>query len=210
MQTTVIFDIETSGFPAADLLKNAPEFKAAGNLKDPIKIAQSIQDKRDAYLADAALSAITGRVLCIGIIMAGQFHVLANDNEAEMLRAFWALTKDAKGLNNRMIGFNIHLFDLPFLIRRSWKLGVTIPTGLRRGRYWNDDLIDLRNEWQLGDRQAEGSLDTIARHFGIGEKRGNGADFAALWLADKAKATEYLENDLNLTLKVAKVFGIVA
>jgi uncharacterized protein YprB with RNaseH-like and TPR domain len=208
MQNTVFFDIETAGLPAEEILRNAPEFKAAGNLKDPVKIKQSIEDKRQAYVEDAALSAITGRVLVIGVIVGGVFKALHEEKEKDLLELFWSMAADSKGLTTRMVGFNTHLFDLPFLVRRSWKLRVQIPSGIRCGRYWTDDQIDLRNVWQLGDRQAEGSLDAISRHFGVGEKNGSGKDFAALWRTDKAAALKYLENDLRLLEKVAATMGI--
>jgi hypothetical protein len=85
-----------------------------------------------------------------------------------------------------------------------------VPFGIRRGRYWSDEMVDLRDAWQLGDRQARGSLDTIAKHLGVGAKNGSGADFAALWQSDREKATEYLRNDLQLTARVAEALGVVA
>ena len=108
-----------------------------------------------------------------------------------------------------MIGFNSNAFDLPFLIRRSWKHRVPVPFGIRRGRYWAEQMIDLRDAWQLGDRQARGSLDVVAKHLGVGAKNGSGADFAKLWQSDRAKAVEYLRNDVELTARVADALGCV-
>lgn len=68
-------------------------------------------------------------------------------------------------------------------------------------------MVDLREVWQLGDRQARGSLDSIARHLGVGQKNSDGAAFAALWQSDREKALAYLKNDLELTLKVAEALG---
>ena len=56
---------------------------------------------------------------------------------------------------------------------------------------------------------ARGSLDAIAKHLGVGAKNGNGADFAKLWQKDRAKAVEYLRNDVQLTAKVAEVLGVL-
>jgi uncharacterized protein YprB with RNaseH-like and TPR domain len=206
---TVFFDIETEGLPKAELLKNAPEFKAASNLKDPIKVRESIAQKQQDYLDEAALSAITGRVLCVGIIHKGNFSVIHNDDEARLLADFWDFATDEKQLARRMVGFNTHAFDLPFLIRRSWKLDVQVPEGIRRGRYFNDNQVDLRVEWQCGDRQAHGSLDAVSRHLGIGQKNGDGAEFAALWHTNRAQALAYLENDVRLVEKAARKMGIV-
>jgi DNA polymerase III epsilon subunit-like protein len=113
------------------------------------------------------------------------------------------------GRINELIGFNSNQFDLPFLVRRSWKHRVPVPPGIRRGRYWSEQMIDLREHWQLGDRQARGSLDAIAKHLGIGAKNGSGSDFARLWVNDRPKAVEYLRNDLQLAAGVARALGII-
>jgi len=113
------------------------------------------------------------------------------------------------GRINPLIGFNICNFDLPFLYRRSWKHRIAVPFGIRRGRYWSDQVVDLRDAWQLGDRQARGSLDSIARHLGVGAKNGDGKAFAELWQSDRKSAEAYLRNDIELTAKVADVLGIV-
>ena len=127
-----------------------------------------------------------------------------------MLREFWELTRGEMGRMNPLVGFNIFGFDLPFLFRRSWKQRVAIPFGLRRGRYWGDQLIDLRDTWQLGDRQARGSLDSIAKHLGVGAKNGDGKAFAGLWQSDRKQAEAYLRNDIELTSLVANALGITA
>jgi hypothetical protein len=69
-------------------------------------------------------------------------------------------------------------------------------------------VIDLRDIWQLGDRQARGSLDSISKHLGVGAKNGEGKDFARLWQTDRKQAEAYLQNDLVLTAKVADALGI--
>ena len=61
----------------------------------------------------------------------------------------------------------------------------------------------------MGDRQARGSLDTIAKHLGVGQKNGHGEDFARLWQTDREKALAYLRNDLELTGRIAEALGVV-
>ena len=214
---TIIFDIETAPLPESELAALVPPFDPAevrtGNLKDPEKIAAKLAEAEANHRRDffdrAALDPLTGRVLAIGLLDQGGFHILDNDNEAAVLREFWTFCRGEMGRINQMVGFNTHLFDLPFLIRRSWKHRVPVPVGLRRGRYWADQMIDLRDAWQMGDRQARGSLDAIAKHLGIGSKNGSGAEFAKLWQSDRAKAVEYLRNDLDLTAKLAEVLGVL-
>ena len=214
---TIIFDIETAPLPESELAALVPPFDPAevktGNLKDPDKIAAKLAEAEANHRRDfferAALDPLTGRVLAIGLLDQGGFRILDNDNEPAVLREFWSVCRGEMGRLNQLVGFNSLLFDLPFLIRRSWKHRVPVPVGLRRGRYWADQMIDLRDAWQMGDRQARGSLDAIAKHLGIGAKTGNGADFAKLWQSDRAKAVEYLRNDLELTAKLAEVLGVL-
>ena len=213
----IIFDIETGPLPEAELEAMLPPFDPAevktGNIKDPEKVAAKIAEAesnhRQAFFDRAALDPLTGRVLAIGMLAGKDFEFLTYDDEDRMLDAFWSRWEDMSRGANRFIGFNCLLFDLPFLVRRSWKLGVKIPHGVREGRYWSNLFIDLREVWQLGDRQARGSLDAIARHLGVGEKSGSGKDFAALLKLDHDKAIEYLRNDLVLTARIAARLGVI-
>jgi hypothetical protein len=228
---TIVFDVETGPLAESELSALLPPFDPAevktGNIKDPEKVAAKIAEaeasQRRDFFDKAALDPLTGRVVAIGVLVfdalgedgmqcsdSSRCLILGHDDEAQTLREFWALTQAEMGRMNPMIGFNIFGFDLPFLFRRSWKRRVPIPFGLRRGRYWGDQLIDLRDVWQLGDRQARGSLDSIAKHLGVGAKNGDGKAFAELWRTDRKQAEAYLRNDLDLTLRIAHALGICA
>lgn len=216
---TIVFDLETGPLAESELSALLPPFDPAevktGNLKDPAKIAEKIAEAETNHRRDffdkAALDPLTGRVVAIGILdlETDAFSIIGHDDEAQTLREFWELTRGDMGRLNPLIGFNIFNFDLPFLIRRSWKHRIAVPLGIRRGRYWSDQVVDLRDGWQLGDRQAKGSLDSIAKHLGVGAKNGDGKAFAELWQSDRPKAEAYLRNDVELTAKVADALGIV-
>jgi len=229
MSQTIVFDLETGPLAESELSALLPPFDPAevktGNLKDPAKIAEKIAEaeanhRRD-FIERAALDPLTGRVIAIGVMRydakgetptkfgkGGKFSIIGHDDEARTLREFWELTRGEMGRLNPIVGFNIFGFDLPFLFRRSWKHRVPVPFGIRRGRYWGEQLLDLRDCWQLGDRQARGSLDTIARHLGVGAKNGDGKAFAALWQSDRKQAEAYLRNDIELTALVADALAI--
>lgn len=200
------FDIETGPLPEADLLAVMPEFEAAANLKDPVKIAENIAQKKRAWMEGAALHPETGRVVAIGIVMGDdQFMIIADDDEEELLRKFWRLVGAFPG-SDAWLGWNIFNFDLPFLVRRSWFLGVPVPAWLRNGRFWHDLFIDLMVFYGLGVKGYSAKLDTAAKALQVGGKNGDGAMFATLWngpAEDRAKAVEYLANDLHMTRGVA-------
>jgi len=221
---SICFDIETGSLPEAELASMVPAFDPAevktGNLKDPEKVAAKIAEAeanhRREFFERAALDPLTGRVVAIGLLVNAEcgmrnaeFRIIGHEDEAATLREFWEVCRGEMGRINEMIGFNSRAFDLPFLIRRSFKHRVPVPFGIRRGRYWGDEMVDLRELWQLGDRQARGSLDTVARHLGVGQKNGDGAAFAALWQSDREKALAYLKNDLELTARVAEALGVL-
>ena len=210
---TIIFDIETGPLPVDQL--RIPPFDPSqlkfGNIKNPDLIAEKIQKAEENHTADyirnAALDALSGQVLCIGYrFQHDKPAVLCSDadGEAVMLIQFWRLLSDLER-QPKLVGFNIKSFDLPFLIKRSWKHRIQVPYWLRQGRYWNDLVIDLREVWQLGDSRAHGSLASICRHLGLGEKAGNGADFSLLWNTDRQAAIDYCLQDIKLTQAVADI-----
>lgn len=217
MIKNIYCDIETGPLPEAELSAVMPEFEPAANLKDPEKIKANIEAKKAKWMADAALSPLTGEVLCIGYIIEDGF-IMDERPEPELLGHFWDLVQenlfDDPSLIVHFIGWCCHKFDLPFLIKRSVRYGIPIPFGVRlqgagRGQhsYWNEKLVDLMVQWQLGDREAESSLDSVARFLGVGQKSGKGADFAFLWKNDKVAARKYLENDCRLLQGIHQKMG---
>lgn len=200
-----IFDIETGPRPEAEIIDLAPDFKAPANYKNKEKIAAAIDEQKQEWLSRAALSAVTGKVLAVGWYQDGETTILGEDDEAETLRKTWTLIEDAARDRRAVIGFNSNRFDIPFLTRRSWALGVDVPSGLygARGYVNHTVFVDIMDEWACGDRQATVKLDTLAKFLGCGAKNGSGAEFAGLWESDRAKAIEYLRNDILMTVRVA-------
>jgi DNA polymerase elongation subunit (family B) len=207
----IIFDIETGSYPVSELV--APEFTAPGNYKDPVKIAENIAGQREAWLKKTALYPTSGIVLTFGFKQGDSYGImdefLGCKDEATTIEAFWAMVKRMHD-GEKLVGFNSHGFDLPFLIRRSWKLGIPVPGNLMRGRYFNPELsIDLLEMWTCGRKDDSIKLADLAKFLGCGEKSGNGADFQSLWETDRPKAIEYLKNDIELTERIAKKMGVI-
>lgn len=209
----IYFDIETGPLPLNELV--IPPFDPSqvktGNTKNPDLIAEKIRNAEENHVSDyiknAALDALSGQVLAIGYQIeheAPQVLCSDSDGEAEMLKQWWRIVSSLER-QPQLIGFNVKPFDLPFLYKRSWKYRIDPPYWLRHGRYWNDLVIDLREVWQLGDSRAHGSLASICRHLGLGEKAGNGAHFSDLWQTDREAAINYCLRDVQLTHQVADV-----
>ena len=218
----IVFDIETGPLPTADVLAVSPPFDAGavrvGNL-GPDKAAAKVESARNEHVAKvldrAALSALTGRVLAIGYGHNGAVSIDGDGrSERQILLRFWERCRKQMRSDSLMVGHNIFGFDLPFLVRRSWAIGLAdkVPARLLRNeRYWASIFVDTMIHWRLGDYREYVSLDTLAKAFGLeGKLPGvNGADFARLWEEDPPKALAYLRQDIEVTTNVARRMGIL-
>jgi len=172
-----------------------------------------------AFKSGAALDATTGRVVAIGLCRADQMDspgiIDCDQDEEDGLGKWWGWVEDALLDRLPLVGFNVCHFDLPFLIRRSWLLGVPVPTGLRKGRYWSDLVVDLMQVWGFHGRDLIG-LDKLAKAFGLDGKvteaggvAVNGAAFAEVWRSNRKTAELYLHQDVMLCVRLAERMGAV-
>lgn len=218
-----------------------PDSVKYGNTKDEAKRALKLHEsaathnlavenyERDAaqaresawleFKGSAALSPITGQVLAIGVQRDGKAGIFAEANEAATIARFWKKYLSCRADQTKLVGANIVQFDLPFLVRRSWILGVSVPSAVftYSGKWINFDSLfcDIRDLWTLGQRSGcEASLDAMSRALGCGQKPDDigGDDFARLWLGtaeERQQATAYLLNDLKMTAEVATRLGVI-
>ena len=196
----VFFDIETMPLAKEELAADMPYFEAPNTWKDEAKIEAYIEKKRDEYITKAALSPLTGRVLAIGVKTDGERGVFDYGDEKHTLKEFWKYFRH----NNVAIwvGHNSNTFDWPYLIKRSWKYNLTIPTGIKDGRWYRKNIQDTMELFTGGAYGERISRDRLGKFFGVGGKNGEGKHFAEMYFADKAKAIDYLYNDLDLTQAV--------
>lgn len=211
----IVFDIETAPVSKSELEAAMPKFEAPKNYTDPAKIAKAIQEKIADFIADAALSEETGWVCAIGIWNESNgYEMFVSDtlSEKEIIEKFWSRIWDGHAITDKIIGFNSNKFDVPFLVRRSWKLGISIPpTVLNRVRgrmYINEMFTDLLDWWDMGTHDTI-SLARFAKFLGVGTKTGDGKFFHILLGNDKEAAIAYLKNDIDLTAKCARKLGII-
>lgn len=237
----IVFDIETGPARGSDLRAFFPDFDPKsvklGNTKDPAKIAEKIESAREKhteswgeFVAKAALSAHTGSVVAIGFRVVERADSAASivvaaprpdgfappgvsvQDEAEMLVTFWDSFSECARTKGQLVGWNSFGFDLPFLVQRSWRHKIKVPSRLlEKNRYWHESLVDLMQVWACGKYGTFFSLDNAARFFGVGAKNGDGALFADQYFGEQtecAAAVAYLENDLQMTAGVALAMGL--
>ena len=174
------------------------------------------------FMEKAALSPVTGRVLVIGMLHKGQPLFIDGPDEAKNLQEFWVVVEDFLSKKTPLIGHNSNSFDLPFLVRRSWLLGVPVPREVRQGRYWNPLFRDTMEQWSFGAREYA-KLDVLGQYFSVGQKTEGvaGKDFHKLWFGtmdvhkwgtpeeQRAKALEYSGQDVKLTAAIAAKMWMV-
>lgn len=163
----VVVDIETAKNPLAKSIIEQMPVKADARLKDPDKIAASIQQKRDTKLDKAALFWGTGRVVAIGSSqLSGQDeYVEAGSNEKEILTNYSKWLEDTAA--TKIMGQNIKGFDIPFLLGRMMFHEVEVPA-LMRDRYAAMDLYDFFGNPRWSDQSC--SLDVYALSLGLDSK----------------------------------------
>lgn len=211
---TLIFDIETIPQNEERLLALAPDFKAAVNLKDPAKIAASIEQKKADYLSDAALNWKTAEVVLIGVGDDIEFNSMIGD-EKDLLREFMALIHSALCDGCKAGGHNVKNFDLPMIVNRARVHGLNIPDGLIqfwKGRpQWSDNIFDTLEILSFGDRQKiEGcGVENVARAFGLPKKLGHGSEFPALWKSSREQALAYNRRDVEIEIEIARMCGLI-
>jgi hypothetical protein len=181
-------------------------------------IEQAREQHWGKYIEGAALDPIKGRVLAVGFKdgeNVGKEYLQGNVITEEILiRNTW--NQFAFDPAEKLIGHNIFGFDLPFLVKRSWLLGIDVPEWIRNGRYWSTRFVDSMAEWNFGAMGGASfvKLEVLAAAFGIpGKPDGiTGADFDRLFHGtpeERTQALEYLENDLTMTWEIANRMQLV-
>ncbi len=218
MDKILVFDIET----AADLAAVAalPEPKAPGNLKDPVKIAAAIEEKKAEQAAMAALDPDTATITAIGMAVVDVYPIgngmdyvlqgmLLGDEEtlteAVLLAKFWAAFAETGG---RAAGYNIIGFDLPVILRRSFELGVkpNLARPIQMAKYRTEPILDLMGVLYNWDR-ARG-LKWVCKRYGIPNPLPelNGSMTTEM---DRDTLREYVMNDVHMAVKLyRKMQGI--
>jgi predicted PolB exonuclease-like 3'-5' exonuclease len=213
-EKTIFFDIETGPQPREDIAHLLPAFNPdevkLGNLKDEEKIKEKLRAAEEKHRSDffdnAALSPVTGKVICIGVIIRDWVNkdvrlVLGDrdEGEATIIKMFWQTISGYGGAMHQVVGFNSNSFDLPFLIKRSWYHNISVPPYIRDGKWWSKKCVDLRDDWTFGDSRTPGKLDDILKFLGLQGKNGSGKEFAALWENNREQALAYINNDIEQT-----------
>jgi 3'-5' exonuclease len=163
-----------------------------------------VTELSDEDAKKAALDALTGQVVCIGLLGVDASNkvesglALVSQNENKLLSEFWAhlaITRISRFIAHNGLGF-----DLPYLWRRSVVQGVRTTLNLDLRRFRSDFVFDTMAVWANWDARSYPSLDDLCRGLGVGAKVGSGAQVLELWKSGKLEdIARYCLHDCWLT-----------
>lgn len=207
------WDIETESLPVKQIEKLMPEFEPAGNLKDPDKIKASIEAKKAEWLDKTALKAITGKIVAVTVAWGGSPPEMRSGDELELISGILADLNTVISQNGQAYAWNGSAFDLLFLSQRAAVHNIQAFHALTQQRgsrfSWHESLIDPKLVWSNYSPDHTGtSLKSVAFALGVGEKSGNGKDFAGLLKTNPDEAKAYALNDVELLRAIVGRMGI--
>lgn len=199
----LFLDIETEVNPKA--IEYMPEPEAPKNYKDPDKIKAYVDEKRKEQISKAALDNDFGMITAVAMrrsVNSKTVGWLVNErrSEADLLRSLWQCINDAGGV---VCGYNIIGFDLPYILKRSFALGLQRVHYLDLRRYQMHPTIDLMQLLAHWDTSKIKSLKFICKRYGIDNPLPDldGSQYAEM--EPKVKLT-YVKNDVDLTVALYK------
>jgi hypothetical protein len=169
---SIILHIETEPLPVSELLANAPEFKAASNIKDPAKIIEDIEKKKQKYVAEAQFNEATAKICAVAFtdyesgvqqvasIYGGDFPDIKT--EEDLLK----FVKEKIKFAVETVTFRGARFVYPFLARRAAVYGLNLFNRLycdyHPGRLLEEYHRDLAKIWACGGLSHPETLKEVA------------------------------------------------
>ena len=223
LEKMMFIDIETAGQTATSLelsekmqsLWSSRSEILRGHLGDKYPDNKGKSDE-DLFQAKSALQAEFGRIISItiGLIKFVDGEPVANlasysgEDEVDILtRVFTAITKMEK-TGIKVVGHNIKRFDIPFICKRAFINGISLPTTLQvwDKKPWETALIDTSELWSFGAWQ-EGftSLDLLATVLGIDSPKSdiNGSQVhEAYYNGQILRIEEYCQRDVVTVMQI--------
>jgi hypothetical protein len=157
----------------------------------------------DPNLAKGALDALTGRLVCVGMLIDDGAQItelaISEEDEAQILTKFWFTIRAA----DLIVGHNAHEFDIPFIRQRSWILNIRPSRTIDLRKFYTVDVWDSMQVWSNWAFRKGVSLDALGNALGCGQKIGHGMDVAGWWATrDLHSIREYCLQDCWVTYQV--------
>ena len=150
-----------------------------------------------------ALDGMSGRVVCIGMLIDDQEAIteitLTDEDERRLITEFWRTVAP----EDVLVGHNVLDFDLRFLRQRSWILGIKPSRTLDTRKYYSKEVIDTLQLWTNWGNKTGVTLDALGAALGCGKKSGNGGKVAGWWAErDIDSIKTYCQEDVRLAYRI--------
>jgi len=151
-----------------------------------------------------ALDAMSGRVVCIGMLIddgeVATEIMLAGEDERLLVSGFWNAVRPS----DVFVGHNVMDFDVNFLRQRSWILGIQPSRTIDTRKYYTADVIDTLQLWTNWTGNKKGvTLDALGSVLACGRKTGDGTNVAQWWAEhDIESIKKYCGEDVRIAYLV--------
>ena len=168
----------------------------------------------DAYVNKGAFLPEFGKIICLsfGMFTGDKMHIatIIEDDEAILMSRISHIFKKASDTKKFPIcGFNIRMFDLPWIIKKMYKYDINIPSCLNYNgmKPWEINIMDLSEFWK-GLGKSSSSLDEMTYELGIPSPKTimKGEDVHDFyWVKqDKNSIVKHCEQDVDALIQLSE------
>ena len=224
LEKLLFFDIETAG-TVNHVDSFSPKMQELWSAKSEIlrnQLSSKYPDNKDKsdedlYQMKSALHAEFGRVVCVSFgkikfvdgVPTAQIVSYSGDDESEILRQTFKVIGGLAKTGVKIAGHNVKRFDVPFLCKRAFILGIDTPAPLQvwDKRPWETSIVDTSELWSFGAWQ-EGftSLDLLATVLGVDSPKDamkGDKVHENYWAGNIEEIKEYCQKDVIALIQVA-------
>lgn len=167
----------------------------------------------DVYVDKAPLLPEFGKIICMSF---GLFKddvktimTIVEDDEETLMKRITKIFIRASETGKTLCGFNVKLFDLPFIIKKMYKYNIDIPLSLNfvNAKPWEIYIKDISDIWK-GIGKSGASLDEVTYELDLPSPKktmkGEEVHFYYWTKKDKKSIIDHCELDVAALIQVAE------
>lgn len=164
----------------------------------------------DVYVEKSPMIPEFAKIICVsfGLISGDKVMTIYEDDEKKLMSKLHNVLEKASESKKILCGFNIKLFDVPFIIKKFYKHGFTLPqyinfVGLKP---WEINILDVAEVWK-GFGKNMSSLEEVMYELGIDNNGNiNGSEvYDYYWnKKDKNSIIKHCEQDIHSVVEIVQ------